>query len=85
MLIKVEQRHIDCGVQGASRFCPIAYAISEVFGQHVDVYGGGFEFAVGGKYDLPKEAIQLVRDFDAGREVKPLEFEVDVNPEDVRE
>lgn len=78
MKIKVEKKHIEQGVKGDCENCAIAKAIKaklhhpvEVLQYHISVKKGGQEYC----YNLPESATKFIRDFDAGRKVKPFTFE----------
>jgi hypothetical protein len=87
--ISVEQRDIDAGVIADCAKCPIARAASRAFGFGVvarvqDGVNVGFIAVLDANYsvvrirDLPPVATQWMRDFDAGRPVQPIVFDVEV-------
>lgn len=76
MLIKVIQSDIDNGFKCECRGCPIYYALIRTGFEDPIVtneYITEFHYS----YILPKVAQKFIDDFDAGRKVKPFEFEID--------
>jgi hypothetical protein len=65
-----------------SMSCPIATAITEELQEAVSVNGTSFHSFddpnLKNQYQLPRHARVFVQDFDAGREVKPFEFTVEI-------
>ncbi|MBY0277921.1 hypothetical protein K2Z84_21515 [Candidatus Binatia bacterium] len=85
------QEHIDNGVAQACEACPIALAIldaipraayCDVEADHVqlwfDVEADVIMDAPDREADMPLIAANFVTDFDAGRPVRPFEFELGV-------
>lgn len=83
MLIQVLQEDIDNAGAGSYR-CPIAKAIARITGQLVSVsfmgvfYWNYTDNLKGKRAKLPNEASFFVIAFDAGKEVKPFSFELDL-------
>lgn len=83
MLIKVKKEHIEAGCENKQNggSCPVYYAL-RCAGIDVSwVLRWRFSYLNGTNYmstDLPPEAQDWIRDFDAGLEVKPFSFEVGV-------
>lgn len=82
MKIKVEQRHIDNGIPRSAYNCPVALTIREdLSADKVQVTAvfvtarnrNDIEF---GWYDLPKDMVSFITNFDSGVQVNPAEFEV---------
>lgn len=83
VLISVTEDDIKNGKRMDSKFCPIALACkrTEMFGEH-GVRVDHFKLFKRGsclKYRLPFVAKAFIHRFDAGRNVEPFEFEVDLN------
>jgi hypothetical protein len=81
--VNVTQKHIDIGVPKDCKYCPIAFALRDLGFKHFDVGVISiniFESAYGDvkRINLPKNVGSFIQDFDAGREVKPFEFELDI-------
>ena len=76
MKVRVTARDIKRGMKGDIDNCPIALALRRHKGME-DAEVGGLasvrRLAVG---SLPLEAVKFVGDFDAGKRVKPFEFEL---------
>lgn len=78
--IKVTQKHINEGLAGSCRFCPIAIAVKEIFPEHdVRVGTRHIRFADTGQIaDLPEEVGRAIRLHDQrAKEMSPMEFEVE--------
>ena len=80
--IKVEKKHIQDGKRGSPAYCPIALAIEDAGYWHPVVDKEVAEFVDSEKewtweFDLPTEARSFIMKYDAGREVRPFEFEVE--------
>ena len=86
--IKVTQEHINKGKRKDYSSCPIALAVKDVFPNDV-IEVGQFDLTFencdyesgNGKYlgyELPNIACNFVEDFDAGRNVKPFDFELEI-------
>ncbi len=84
MIIKVEQQDIDSGIKGDSDFCPVALAVKRLYPKHPVDVGGSFicwlgthtSFSYTRCMELPEKAQQFILDFDHGKKVKPLTFEI---------
>lgn len=84
--IKVTQEDIDTATPCDSNLCPIAKATRRAFhrpakymaGEAIQVWYGSF--AKGGYkyYTVPSKCSLFAQDFDAGRQVKPFSFTVEV-------
>ena len=86
MTVHVTRDHICRGDQNSLWGCPIALALQETCGwsslicvisneaTDLDDSGGRIRNA-----DLPAEAVRFIKDFDAGRDVSPFEFEIAVS------
>jgi len=89
IVIEVEQRHIDEGVGGNCRLCPLAVALQEQYSELIADKGGDFVVGVNSifigkndgqfhndvKYILSKEGRQFTYDFDVYREASPCRIE----------
>lgn len=72
--ISVEQKHINKGTKADIISCPINLACIT---KYPDAYTGTTIIFLDGKeYFLPKTAQKFIRDFDAGRPVKPFTFKL---------
>ena len=79
MKVKVEQRHIDHGVVGSCKECPVALALTEATSTIVIVGQSTWRFCYDMPQDsrrLPDKVIVFISDFDDDQEVEPIEFEV---------
>lgn len=77
--VEVTQEDIDSGVPTHCCECPLARALSRAACEPVDVVVRKAFFAfdeIG--FDLPPVAVLFRRDFDAGRYVRPIVFDVEV-------
>ncbi len=77
MIIEVKQEHINVGLKSNCKLCPLALAIKEKTGLETAVGVTIAEIEHAGKYtryDLPRQAINFIRDFDCSREVYPFFF-----------
>lgn len=80
MIINVTKKDIERGKPGRSRCCPIALAftrkirMTDIYVQRIYVLRRYVK--ADRRYFLPEGAISFIRDFDAGREVKPMRFEI---------
>lgn len=72
MEVKVTQEHIDKGKQGSSIKCPIAIALEEM--GHIACVSRLSVLVMNRNFYLPFIASEFVKDFDAGRPVKPFSF-----------
>lgn len=76
--ISVSQEDIDNGTPGDETCCPIALAVKRQYPEYnevsveIDVL-----FLDDINYLMPIEASNFVDDFDEGKSVAPLEFEID--------
>lgn len=82
MKIEVTQEDIDTGIPGSACGCPVALAFRRLGFHFADVAARSCFLAVGltdGRvYSLPSIAADFISNFDTGREVKPLSFELEV-------
>ena len=77
MNIKVTQEHIDKGIRGKCRLCPIALAIKDEIGKIVMV--NVFDVDIDGQViRLPTTAFDFVQRFDADLKVSPFTFELEL-------
>ena len=81
MRISVTQTHIDMGSIGDSDNCPVALAAFDA-GLVAPSVGPvslshGMDALNVTRHRLPDSVINFVRDFDADKQVKPFEFEID--------
>lgn len=79
MKVKITEEHIEYGMRGSCFFCPIAKSVQEQ--THRKVYVTGTQIIVQSRgrpriYLLPVKIVQWIRDFDWGRTVGPVKFEV---------
>lgn len=76
--VSVTQEHIDAADRQTQARCPIALALRESTGEHALVYADGFQVrcdTLGARTGrLTRAAQEFVRDFDAGKPVKPSRF-----------
>lgn len=87
MKVKVEQRHIDNGMEFDACKCPIALALREMFPE-TEIYVCGKDNPTTIRieriiYEIPDKAIEFITDFDlaGSARVEPFEFELeDCNP-----
>ncbi|KKN06533.1 hypothetical protein LCGC14_1076170 [marine sediment metagenome] len=75
MIVNVTQDHIKRGIQDDMCSCPIALALLPSMGG-VTVAREYVATRDHGEFDLPPEAQQFIRDFDAGWMVYPISFEM---------
>jgi hypothetical protein len=77
MIINVTKKDIENGQMHFCTLCPIALAIRRARNS-AKVFVGTGEVFIGDKEEikLPAKARKFIRDFDAGREVKPIKFEI---------
>jgi hypothetical protein len=80
MKVKVTEEHIRCGKPGEHAQCPIALAIREQYGFECVSIGSTVatlrQGSVQANYALPSEATRFIINFDKGRTVSPMEFEL---------
>ena len=83
MRIKVTQKNIDKGYRGSCDTCPLALALKEAIptARLVSVGTESIGFTREGQsrwkiIKLPPQARFFVDDFDAGKPVKPFEFDL---------
>lgn len=84
-LIKVEQKHIDNGVLGDGKLCPVALAVAETFpGYSAQVHSFSIDIQQGGELLAwvvsAKRCYQFVRRFDDRKQVQPFNFFLDWKP-----
>ena len=80
MTVHVTLDHILRGRRGKHCECPIALALRELTGDQWFVL---YPYAVDGKQNthwLPREAKDFIYFFDGGAKVKPISFELEVEP-----
>ena len=84
--INLEQRHIDRGVAFSQSECPAALAITEalpgvrgccVGAWRIWLYRASDDYR-GECVGSPRAITNFIRDFDAGRDVEPFTFELEV-------
>lgn len=77
--VNVTQADIDNGVDGDCRLCPVARALSRagVRGWNV-FYHGLVSELTGETIALPRSAMEFIRRFDSGGDVKPFSFELEI-------
>lgn len=83
--VEVLQHHIDAGVRGNCRLCPIAVALQRATGEAWSI-GMLFDDAIGLPLDrdttdlvtLPSSVATFIRRFDAEEECHPFSFSVEV-------
>ncbi len=76
MRIHVNYRDIDDGEPGSPHRCPIALALKrKLKTTNVRVTGGAL--IDGHRFSLPAKARDFISDFDEGRDVEPLVFNLD--------
>lgn len=79
--INLTQKHIDRGRPRSCFHCPVALAIQDGVGRTVGVmslHEQSYACFENGVTALPPAAVQLARDFDQGRPVQPMSFELEV-------
>jgi len=80
--IKIEVNKFDIlmGARFCPLFCPVSRAISREIGGYCRV-SSNLVFDLKGikLFKLPKEVIKFIDDFDKGKEVEPITFELEVN------
>lgn len=84
MQIKVLQHHIDEGVATDPYVCPIANAIREQYPQFEHIVVHGWIVLDGRWWETPTDAISFIARFDGGFKVKPFEFDLKGNGNDVK-
>lgn len=78
MLFQLMQKHIDQGIRGRCRNCPVALAVKEVFPvQQVEVYTRDVSID-SYIYRLPSVVHYAIRTFDLEGTMLPFEFELDI-------
>ncbi len=82
MLVKVEQKHINCGTPGDCNNCAIALAVKDATGADI-VYSDDFSIEWGNKINGKSNmvgmatpiSLQIFMDnYDVGNPVEPFEF-----------
>lgn len=77
MNFKLTQKHIDNGEPSEPACCPVYHAVQERTEQEVLV--GDDYIRIGGKdILLPYEVQEFIYEFDNGRPVEPIEFELEI-------
>lgn len=78
MYIQITQKDIDQGKRCHPVFCPVAIAASRALAKPVSC--GYFLMYIGYKTNvkLPKKVTNWICDFDEGIEVRPFEFDINV-------
>lgn len=81
MIIEVSRHAISAGIRSSPMNCPVALALSKYLGKTISVepFEGEFcwrEAYSATKHRLPKEAVDFIRAFDAGKDVAPITFDV---------
>ena len=83
--ITVTQEHIDKGDVGSSHSCPVAIACKDagLIDPCVDKLVISQELSDGAVIGIytPIKVAEFIENFDAGKEVKPIEFELDYKEE----
>ena len=85
MRIEVTQDDIDAGRPNNNLSCPLALAISRAADKPASVgqcsgrtFQAGNVHATDRRFWLPAMATLFVREFDAGKQVSPFDFELDL-------
>lgn len=77
MIIRVTQQNIDNGVRQQYDACPVALALRDATAREWQVTKNYAQYALGSLIlALPETARDFIRSFDAGREVRPFEFDL---------
>jgi hypothetical protein len=76
MRIEVTEHLINIGVRRSSFACPVALALQRATGRRWEVSNTQAENLSGGRFNLPREVSTFTHDFDLGRPVAPLTFEL---------
>ena len=85
MLIKVTQEDIDRGTHGGVESCPVALAIKRQQRKRTRVASYGFRILVDKTtgtwrvYNNPSIAQDWIKDFDNHQNVKPFQFEAELD------
>lgn len=77
-VVRVVPSDIAAGIHGDCGNCPVARALSRTFQTPLVHVGGWGTFAGELEIKLPEEAVDWIRDFDRGRPVHPIQFNVQV-------
>ncbi len=89
MKITVEQRHIDAAVRPSCNRCPIALALNEQIpsedGWIVNCLSVRRMWDHEERIDLPGNAGEFVKEYDAGRPVEPFAFTITLPEETTNE
>ncbi len=78
--IYVRKSDIEVGGRGNCFTCPVAMALKRAYkGRSISVQSDSYRvdrgsIKTGAWFPLPETAVRFVRDFDAGRPVKPFSF-----------
>lgn len=92
--INVTQKDINSGIRADCHVCPVAIAVSRVLGLNdVEISAASIyaDFAGSNYYreariiqPLPLQVRSYIRAFDAGNEIEPFSFNLDMDIKDVR-
>lgn len=78
ILIEVTEEDIRSGIRYDAWYCPIGIALSRILKTKIGVAKFYWDVDRGGdvreNYRLTEEAVQFVKDFDAGFDVSPFSF-----------
>ncbi len=86
MTVNVKKEHIDLGVRGKGILCPVSIALNvhldreknyALCGRRIILLIQRKPFLLLHSFLLPQKAQRFVKDFEAGKEVKSLVFEVE--------
>lgn len=85
MQIKVTQEHIDKGVKGVARKCPIALALKEATHLNasiwLQIHLKPYDWQSGDSYEYdgltPPDVFRKLQYFDLTKEMQPFTFEID--------
>lgn len=80
MRIEVTQEDIDRGVRDQPCACALALATTRATGRNAAVGTTSIFFDLESGISLPLLARNFVRDFDAGRSVRPFSFDLPIEP-----
>lgn len=73
-LIKVKRKHIQQGIAGSCKRCPIASALAEQFETSAIWVNDKYVQVNFVSFKLPRSASRFVCRFDDGKKVKPFNF-----------
>lgn len=77
MKVTVTQEDIGHGIKNNPCHCPVALALIAAGVPNPSVFGNCVWAGDGSFYKLPAEAYQFIADFDQGKLVSPIEFDVE--------